>query len=128
MSTFIQILIWVFLFVLSQFVPIGNEKSTVRRLPWITFVIIGLNVLIYYGTLPRVAEDQKAMAEVEVKLEGFIREHPETLSDDDARQKMVDMALISQSQEEQLEKEIKTYQEMGLISADAKLDDKLRKE
>ena len=46
------LLIILFLVLFSMFIPIGNENSTVRRLPWITFGIMALNVLIYYVTLP----------------------------------------------------------------------------
>ena len=49
---FMFICIIIFLVVIGSFIPIGNENSTVRRLPWVTFGIMGFCVFIYYATLP----------------------------------------------------------------------------
>ena len=40
MGILLFILIIIFLALVSSFIPIGNENSTVRRLPWVTFSII----------------------------------------------------------------------------------------
>ena len=37
--------------------PIGNENSTVRRLPYVTFAIIALNILIFLATLPMLSKE-----------------------------------------------------------------------
>jgi len=55
LSMLLFILIIVFLALVSSFIPIGNENSTVRRVPWVTFSIMAVCVVIYYVTLPVVA-------------------------------------------------------------------------
>src|SRR5918912_1486998 len=57
---FIFICIIIFLAVIGSFIPIGNENSTVRRLPWVTFTIMGLCVLIYFASLPEQASEYEA--------------------------------------------------------------------
>ena len=63
LSLLIYIIVILFLVVMSMFIPIGNENSTVRRLPWVTFIIMALNVLIYYVTLPGQAEQHETSDE-----------------------------------------------------------------
>ena len=41
-------------------IPIGHDQQTVRRLPWVSLVIIGLNILVFllsYGVARRVEEE-----------------------------------------------------------------------
>jgi membrane associated rhomboid family serine protease len=35
-----------------MFIPIGHEETTVRRLPWVTFVIMGLCLVVFLFTFP----------------------------------------------------------------------------
>jgi membrane associated rhomboid family serine protease/outer membrane protein assembly factor BamD (BamD/ComL family) len=113
MSTFLTVLIIIFFVILSSFLPIGNADSTVRRLPWVTFLIIAANVLIYYGTLPRLAEDQKAFVGSGLKLERLLMESPEMLADATVREKLVEAGIISKAQEEQIETQMKLYESMA---------------
>ena len=71
LSTLIIILVVIFLGLVASFIPIGNENSTVRRLPWITFSIIALNVVIFYVTFPVVAGQQDEMMKIGDAMEQF---------------------------------------------------------
>ena len=47
-----QIFQWIVRLTIGSFIPIGNENSTVRRIPLVTFSIMVLCVLVYFVTLP----------------------------------------------------------------------------
>ena len=102
MSILILIVIIIFLALVSSFVPIGNENSTVRRLPWITFSIIALNVVIFFATLPVVAGEQDRLARLATHIEKFIEQHQELLADEGIRSKLVDAGMMSKRQADAL--------------------------
>ena len=102
MSILILIVIIIFLALVSSFVPIGNENSTVRRLPWITFSIITLNVVIFFATLPVVAGEQDRLARLVTHVEKFIEQHQELLADENLRSKLVDAGLMTGRQADAL--------------------------
>ncbi len=70
-----------------MFIPIGHDQSTVRRLPWVTFSIMGLCLLMFVVTLGGVesAEEEAqrrfselaeyAFANPDLELEPEIEEH-----------------------------------------------------
>ncbi|HXG93549.1 MAG TPA: rhomboid family intramembrane serine protease [Blastocatellia bacterium] len=113
MSGFIYILIIIFFAILSSFLPIGNERSTVRRLPCITFLIIGLNVLIYFSTLPAVADDMKSIATQGMKLQEFLMSHPDMFADEDVRKRLLDAGIISKGDEEMIQAQMKVLENIG---------------
>lgn len=102
MSILILIVIIIFLALVASFVPIGNENSTVRRLPWITFSIIALNVVIFFATLPVVAGEQDRLARLATHVEKFIEQHQELLADESVRSKLVDVGMMSKRQAQAL--------------------------
>lgn len=102
MSILILIVIIIFLALVSSFVPIGNENSTVRRLPWITFSIIALNIVIFFATLPVVAGEQDRLARLASHVEKFIEQHQELLADENVRSKLVDAGLMTGRQADAL--------------------------
>jgi membrane associated rhomboid family serine protease len=106
-STLVLILIIIFLVLVSAFIPIGNENSTVRRLPWITFSIMAINVVIFYVTLPVVANQQEEMTKLGTAMELFIEKHPEMLADESVRKKLQDAGLISQAESDAIEEQVK---------------------
>src|SRR5437762_1546731 len=106
-STLLLILIIIFLVLVSSFIPIGNEKSTVRRLPWITFSIMAINVIIFYVTLPAVANQQDQMMKLGSAIEQFVEKHPEILVDEGARKKLLDAGVISKAESDQIAEQIK---------------------
>ncbi len=110
-SSIVRILIIIFLIILGFFIPIGNDKSTVRRLPWVTFVLIGMNVLIFYMTLPVVGKQMEDVMEKQKKLGEFMLEHPELWFDDKTRTKLVDAGLMSKGEAKKIEEALAPYKE-----------------
>lgn len=127
---------FIFLLIVASFIPIGNEKSTVRRLPWITFSILLLNVFIFVVTLPLVAGQQERMLKTETKMDQFIQQHQELLADQDVRKTLLEVGMISKFESDAIEEQLQNsptvsarYQEW-LSSVDAQtlreeLDQKL---
>src|SRR5215216_3875367 len=107
LSLIIYIIIIIFLIIMSMFLPIGNENSTVRRVPWVTFSIMAINVVLYYATLPVLAGDLKEILKAGTELDKFMEQHQELLADEGVRQKMVDMGLIPKRQAEAIKDQMK---------------------
>ena len=100
------LIIILFLVLLSCFIPIGNENSTVRRLPWITFGIMALNVLIYYVTLPGSVGQQRDIAKEEASLVECIKQNPRLLADEAVKKRLIQIGVPRQAIEES-EREVK---------------------
>jgi membrane associated rhomboid family serine protease len=113
LSTLVLILIIIFLVLVSSFIPIGNEKSTVRRLPWITFAIMAINVVIFYVTLPAVANQQEEMMKLGTATELFIEKHPEMLADESVRKKLQDAGMMSKAESDAIEEQVKKSPDIG---------------
>jgi membrane associated rhomboid family serine protease len=113
LSTLILILIIIFLVLVSSFIPIGNENSTVRRLPWITFSIMAINVVIFYGTMPTVANQQEEMTKLGTAMELFVEKHPEMLADETVRKKLQEAGLISKAESDAIAEQIKKSPELA---------------
>jgi|ERR1041384_809684 membrane associated rhomboid family serine protease len=112
LSTLILILIIIFLILVSSFIPIGNEKSTVRRLPWITFSIMAMNVIIFYVTLPTVANQQEEMTKIGTSIEQFIEKNPEMLADEIVRKNLQDAGVISKAEADAITEQVKKSPEL----------------
>ncbi len=57
-------------------IPIGHEKTSVRRLPWVTFSIIAVCVVVFILGLPGELRQQ---VEVSIRLHhalGYFTQHP----------------------------------------------------
>ena len=107
MFTGLFLLIILFLFLFSMFIPIGNENSTVRRLPWITFGIMALNVLIYYVTLPGNVTHLRDIEKEEAKLEELFKREPRLIGDESVRKKLKEIGLASDRDLEEAEEAFK---------------------
>lgn len=107
LSLLIYIIAIVFLVVMSMFIPIGNENSTVRRLPWVTFAIMALNVLIYYVTLPGQVASMKEIMTAGSELESFLMSNEGLLADDDIRNKLVAEGLVRKDQADSFKDQMK---------------------
>jgi membrane associated rhomboid family serine protease len=109
----LNLLIWIciiiFLAVVGSFIPIGNENSTVRRLPWVTFTIMGLCVLIYYGTMPSQATNLKDVVKSFGELTTFLEQNKALAADDDVRNKLVEYGLMSKDDADMIKEEIKRH-------------------
>lgn len=105
-SYILYILIWLLLVVIGSFVPIGNENSTVRRVPVVTFAIMGMCVLIYYGTLPGQVTVMKEIVVHAADLEKFMKDNPELRDDDEVQNKLVAEGIVSEEDVELARKEL----------------------
>ena len=112
LSILFFILIIIFLAIVSSFIPIGNENSTVRRLPWITFSIMALNVVIYYVTLPVVGGQQDELMKLGTRMEQFVQQHQELLADETVRKKLNEVGLLSKAESEEIAEHIKKSPEL----------------
>src|SRR5512138_2791893 len=71
-------------------IPIGNENSTVRRVPVVTFGIIALNVLIFLGSFTIIIRQQAAIQERYTEIHQFLERNPTLLEDEETRKKLID--------------------------------------
>ncbi len=107
LSLLIYIIVILFLVVMSMFIPIGNENSTVRRLPWVTFIIMALNVFVYYVTLPGQASSVKEITSAAAELGKFLETNQQLLADDEVRNKLIAEGLVRKEQSEFLKEQLK---------------------
>jgi membrane associated rhomboid family serine protease len=105
------ILILIFLGIVSSFVPIGNENSTVRRLPWITFSIMAVNVVVFYVTLPVVGSQLDELDKLGNKIGQFIGKHQELLGDEDIREKLSEIGMLSKVEGDAITEQLNTSPE-----------------
>ena len=112
LSILFFILIIIFLAIVSSFIPIGNENSTVRRLPWVTFSIMALNVVIYYVTLPVVGGQQDELTKLGARMEQFVQQHQELLADETVRKKLNEVGLLSKGEAEDIAEHMKKSPEL----------------
>ena len=59
-----------------MFIPIGLDQDTVRRLPWVSFAIIGLNILSFVVLAPQVNSAEEALAKQRSETMEFWTRHP----------------------------------------------------
>ena len=104
---FFYIIAVIFLSLVGSFIPIGNENSTVRRLPWVTFTIMAVNVIVFYVTLPILGSGMEEVMTEGTKLERFITSHPELLADETVRKKLIDAGMLSKPEAEAVADQIK---------------------
>lgn len=103
---FLMIALWVVVaiaFILTV-IPIGNERSTVRRLPWITFSIMAINTAVFFLTLPMVVKQQAEVGRTRKALELFNADHPELKADKKIRDQLLSEGMITQDEAVQTEK------------------------
>lgn len=90
--------------------PIGNENSTVQRLPWVTFAIIGLNILIFCLTLPAVIKSEGELQENGRVIQDYLSTKPYLITDENLK-KMADSGVISKDQVEEIKDSLSRYAE-----------------
>ncbi len=57
-------------------IPIGLDQDTVRRLPWVSFAIIALNILSFIVLAPQVNSADEALAKKRAETMEFWSQHP----------------------------------------------------
>lgn len=106
------IMILVFLGIVSSFIPIGNENSTVRRLPWVTFSIMAINVIVFYVTLPVVGGQMDELGKLGTRIGQFIERHQELLADEKIREKLSEVGMISKMEGDAIAEQLKKSPEL----------------
>ncbi|HUK91622.1 MAG TPA: rhomboid family intramembrane serine protease [Blastocatellia bacterium] len=102
----LMIALWVVVAIafLCTVIPIGNERSTVRRLPWVTFSLMAINTAVFFVTLPLTIKQQADVAKAKHELEIFNQEHHELSADKEVRDQMLAEGLITEDDARQTEK------------------------
>jgi membrane associated rhomboid family serine protease len=57
-------------------IPIGHDQQTVRRLPWVTFAILAVNLLVFLGTGTAGSDRESAGARAAQEAVDYWLEHP----------------------------------------------------
>ncbi|HWP45129.1 MAG TPA: rhomboid family intramembrane serine protease [Blastocatellia bacterium] len=104
---FIALVIVLVIQSIFTFVPLGNERSTVRRLPWVTFAIMAICVVAYYVTLPSTVSQDRELMKARTNLYEFLSDNRSILADDEVRRKVRELGLISEEESEEISKEMK---------------------
>jgi membrane associated rhomboid family serine protease len=112
LSILLLILIIVFLAIVGSFLPIGNENSTVRRLPWVTFSIMAVNVIVFYVTLPVVGSQLDELEKLGIRIEQFVVKHPELLADENIREKLSEIGMMSKGDGDAVAEQLKSSPEL----------------
>ena len=94
----IFLIITVIIQLIFFWIPIGNENSTVRRLPVVTFGIIAVNVLIFLGSFTIIIRQQAAIQERYTEIHQFLERNPTLLEDEETRKKLIDAHLASKEE------------------------------
>ncbi len=107
LSLIFLIIAIIFLSLVGSFIPIGNENSTVRRLPWVTFSIMAANVIIFYVTLPILGGQMEEIVNQGGKLESFLTEHGELAADEGVRKKLIEAGMMTKDEADGIAEQIK---------------------
>jgi len=59
-----------------MFLPVGHDQSSVRRLPWVTFVLMGLCVLAFLLSLGPVKSTNEKAARLLIEISEYFFAHP----------------------------------------------------
>lgn len=95
------------------FLPIGNENSTVRRLPWVTFSIMLVTVFVYYATLPASARQQREVIRTGTRMLEYVEENQELLGDEVVRKRLVETGIITKEKADEMQRELEADSELA---------------
>ncbi|MEW6129629.1 MAG: rhomboid family intramembrane serine protease [Acidobacteriota bacterium] len=79
-------------------VPLGNENSTVRRLPWVTFGLIIINVLIYFGTAPIINAQMQRLQNAQDGIIEVLQKNPKLLKDEKIKTQLIELGLATKEE------------------------------
>lgn len=88
-------------------IPVGHESDTVRRLPWITFGIIGICIVVHLLISTKINRDIKAAEDSAQKLVEYYFEHPYLELNPDVRK-----MLFGDRNSEAIENQLDAYRNM----------------
>ena len=76
----LDIALFIVLGLLGTLIPIGNENATVRRVPWVTFAIIGLNIIVFVFVYTKAPQPDQFVRSAKA-LESYLESNKELLTD-----------------------------------------------
>jgi len=88
-------------------IPVGHESDTVRRLPWITFGIIGICIVVHIFLSTEINKNMNAVEESAQKLVEYYFEHPYLDLNPEVRR-----MLFGDRNSETVEKQLDVYRNM----------------
>ncbi|HZS46794.1 MAG TPA: rhomboid family intramembrane serine protease [Blastocatellia bacterium] len=97
-----------------MFFPVGSDKDEVRRIPWITFSLIALNIFAFSITYLISLKDQQRADAAAEQVQEFLRVHPE-LMDGDRMDELARVGIVPKLEGEYLKL---TLSQMGRDHAD----------
>lgn len=115
------VIVWAFEFFFF-FLPLGNERSMVRRLPLITFGILAANTLIYFISLPITVQQDRNRERAFKQLKLFLEDNRDLLLDEKIRDELKTYGLFPKEiakVEEQMKKRAEEEYKGWLTSATA---------
>ncbi len=74
---------------------------------------MAINVVIFYGTMPVVANQQEEMMKLGTAMELFVEKHPEMLADENVRKKLQEAGLISKAEADAIADQVKQSPELA---------------
>ena len=110
------VIVWLFE-LLFFFLPLGNEKSVVRRLPLITFAILIANTAVYFVSLPLTIEQDHEREKAARRIKLFIEDNRDILADEQVRERVRETGYFRkeiESIERELEKRPEKEEEYRL--------------
>lgn len=87
--------------------PLGHEQTSVRRLPWVTFAIMGVCCVAYVLTATGVQRAERGLLETAREVQQYFLEHPYLELDNRLKQRM------GPAEVEQLEVVLEVTRSMG---------------
>jgi len=77
-------------------IPLGSDKSKLKRVPVITIIFVTLNVLIFYGTFKRAEQGEKRIETSYMNLIQFLEKSPSILESETVQTKLAEEGLVDQ--------------------------------
>ena len=115
------VIVWAFEFFFF-FLPLGNERSLVRRLPLVTFGILAANTLIYFISLPITVQQDRDRDRAYKQIKLYVEDNRDILVDEKVRDELKSLGLFAKEiarVEDQLKKRSEGEYRSWLLSATA---------
>src|SRR5262249_18740314 len=102
----IALLVILIIGLIVTLIPIGNEHSTLRRLPWVTFSIIGINVIIFFLTLPATSQQARELERTRKELDRFLLDNDGIEKDPIIRRQLRDAGVLTKKDADEIERQL----------------------
>ncbi len=107
-----------------MFLPVGHDQSSVRRLPWVTFVLMGLCVLVFLLSLGPLRSTENRAARLLAEIGEYYFAHPDLELDPEIDQYLFGFIPEHQGQREAFKEVMKEGARGSELFDDAEGEDK----